>query len=296
MESNLFRKSSLERVSSPERLNDYIKITHPGIFGVLFGCLAILIAVSLWGVYGNIPDSVNTVGVIFPQNGVTTVIPTISGRISDMRVRVGDYVEAGQIIAIVPQEELLKQIQGLKSSEQPDQKLITEMISTYESYSVIVAPVSGIVLSAKAANETVSNMEAVASIVEQEKYANDKQVICYIEASAAKKLKEGMEVQVSPNFAPREEYGYMYGYITSIGSYPVSETDVLTAVGNQQYAQGLSIQGNCVEVRVTLTVDSASANKIKWSNKKGEKVTLSIGTNCNMQIIIKKYRPYELLF
>lgn len=296
MESNLFRKSSLERVSSPERLNDYIKITHPGIFGVLFGCLAILIAVSLWGVYGNIPDSVNTVGVIFPQNGVTTVIPTISGRISDMRVRVGDYVEAGQIIAIVPQEELLKQIQELKSSEQPDQKLITEMISTYESCSVIVAPVSGIVLSAKAANETVSNMEAVASIVEQEKYANDKQVICYIEASAAKKLKEGMEVQVSPNFAPREEYGYMYGYITSIGSYPVSETDVLTAVGNQQYAQGLSIQGNCVEVRVTLTVDSASANKIKWSNKKGEKVTLSIGTNCNMQIIIKKYRPYELLF
>ncbi len=296
MESNLFRKSSLERVSSPERLNDYIKITHPGIFGVLFGCLAILIAVSLWGVYGNIPDSVNTVGVIFPQNGVTTVIPTISGRISDMRVRVGDYVEAGQIIAIIPQEELLKQIQELKSSEQPDQKLITEMISIYESCSVIVAPVSGIVLSAKAANETVSNMEAVASIVEQEKYANDKQVICYIEASAAKKLKEGMEVQVSPNFAPREEYGYMYGYITSIGSYPVSETDVLTAVGNQQYAQGLSIQGNCVEVRVTLTVDSASANKIKWSNKKGEKVTLSIGTNCNMQIIIKKYRPYELLF
>ena len=296
MESNLFRKSSLERVSSPERLNDYIKITHPGIFGVLFGCLAILIAVSLWGVYGNIPDSVNTVGVIFPQNGVTTVIPTISGRISDMRVRVGDYVEAGQIIAIVPQEELLKQIQELKSSEQPDQKLIADMISTYESCSVIVAPVSGIVLSAKAANETVSNMEAVASIVEQEKYANDKQVICYIEASAAKKLKEGMEVQVSPNFAPREEYGYMYGYITSIGSYPVSETDVLTAVGNQQYAQGLSIQGNCVEVRVTLTVDSASANKIKWSNKKGEKVTLSIGTNCNMQIIIKKYRPYELLF
>ena len=296
MESNLFRKSSLERVSSPERLNDYIKITHPGIFGVLFGCLAILIAVSLWGVYGNIPDSVNTVGVIFPQNGVTTVIPTISGRISDMRVKVGDYVEAGQIIAIVPQEELLKQIQELKSSEQPDQKLIADMISTYESCSVIVAPVSGIVLSAKAANETVSNMEAVASIVEQEKYANDKQVICYIEASAAKKLKEGMEVQVSPNFAPREEYGYMYGYITSIGSYPVSETDVLTAVGNQQYAQGLSIQGNCVEVRVTLTVDSASANKIKWSNKKGEKVTLSIGTNCNMQIIIKKYRPYELLF
>lgn len=296
MESNLFRKSSLERVSSPERLNDYIKITHPGVFSVLFGCLAILIAVGLWGIYGSIPDSVNTIGIIFPQNGVTPVIPTIGGRISDMRVKAGDYVEAGQIIAIIPQMEMLRQMNELKSSGQADRKQLKDMLDAYESASILVSPVSGIVLSAKAVNETVSNAEAVAGIVEQEKYANDKQVICYIEASAAKKLRDGMEVQVSPDFAPREEYGYMYGYITSIGSYPVSDADVLKAVGNQQYAQRLLPQGSCVEVRITLTVDSGSANKMKWSNKKGENIPLSIGTNCNMQIIIKKYRPYELLF
>ena len=108
--------------------------------------------------------------------------------------------------------------------------------------------------------------------------------------------QEGMEVQVSPDFAPREEYGYMHGHITSVSAYPVSEADVLAAVGSQQYAEGLLPRGSSVEVRVTLTVDPASPNKIKWSNKKGELLSLAIGTNCNMLIVVNNYKPYELVF
>ena len=296
METNLFRKSSLERISSPERLNEYIKITNPGVWSVLLGCLALLIAVGFWGFYGSIPDSVKSSGVMFPQNGVASVIPTAGGRISDMRVRVGDFVEAGQILAVIPQDDILKQITELKSNAQPDEKQIATLTNEYENRSIIVSPVSGIVLSAKSANETVSSTEAVASIVKQEKYANDKQIICYIPTLTAKKLKEGMEVQVSPDFAPREEYGYMLGHITSIGTYPVSEADVLSAVGSRQYAEGLLPPGNSVEVRVTLTVDPGSQDKIKWSNKKGESIPLSIGTNCNLLIVVKNYKPYELVF
>ena len=296
METSLFRKSSMERISSPERLNEYIKITNPGIWSVLSGCLALLIAVGFWGFYGSIPDSVRASGVIFPQNGVTAVIPTAGGRISDMRVRVGDFVEAGQIIAIIPQEVIIRQVMELRNNDQPDEKRITALINEYERDSLLVSPVSGIVLSTKSVNETVSSTEAVARIVGQEKYANDKQIICYIPTSTAKKLKAGMEVQVSPDFASREEYGYMLGHITNIGTYPVSETDVLSAVGSQQYAEGLLPHGSSVEVRVTLTVDPGSQDKIKWSNKKGESIQLTIGTSCNMQIVVKNYKPYELVF
>jgi multidrug resistance efflux pump len=296
MESNLFRKSSLERISSPERLNEYIKITHPGVWSVILGCLALLAAVGFWGFYGSIPDSIRSGGIIFPQNGVAAIIPAVGGRIGDMRVKVGDFVEAGQILAMIPQEDILGQISELKNNAKPDEKQIAALIGEYENRSIIVSPVSGIVLSARSANETVSSTEAIASIVKQEKYANDKQVICYIPTLTAKKLKEGMEVQVSPDFAPREEYGYMLGHITGIGTYPVSEADVLSAVGSRQYADGLLPQGNSVEVRITLTVDPGSLDKIKWSNKKGESIPLSIGTNCNLLIVVKNYKPYELVF
>lgn len=264
MGNSIFRKSSLERVASPEQLNEYMKITHPGIWSVLLACLALLIAVGYWGVFGSIPDTVKTTGIIFPQNGVTAVIPTAGGRISDMRVKVGDYVQTGQIIAVIPQEDILRQIDELKNSNNLDQKRISNLLAQYEIRSIIVSPVTGIVLSAKSANETVSSAESIVSIVKQEKYADDKQVICYISTTTAKKLKEGMEVQVSPDFAPREEYGYMYGHITNIGIYPISEADVLSAVGSKQYAEGLLPQGNSVEVRITLTLDANSNDKIKW--------------------------------
>lgn len=296
MENNIFRKSSLERISTPERLNEYIKITSPGIWGVLSGCLALLTAVVFWGFYGNIPDSVKAEGVIFPQNGVASVIPVAGGRISDMRVRVGDFVEAGQIIAVIPQTEMIRQINELKSNPEANEKQISGLKNDYESLSLIVSPVSGIVLSAKAANEMVSSSEAVARIVKQEKYADDRQIICYIPTSTAKKLKEGMEVQASPDFAPREEYGYMLGHITSVGTYPVEEADVLSAVGSRQYAEGLLPQGNSVEVRITLTIDSGSQNKIKWSNKRGENLPLTIGTSCDIVIVVHNQRPYKLVF
>ncbi|MDD3363799.1 MAG: biotin/lipoyl-binding protein, partial [Syntrophomonas sp.] len=176
MESSLFRKSSLERISSPERLNEYIKITNPGIWSILLACITLLIAVGFWGFYGNIPDSVRADGVIFPQGGVTAVIPSNGGRISDMRVKVGDFVEAGQIIAVIPQDNIISQLNELRGTVNPDEKQISALRSEYESRSLIVSPVSGIVLSAKSVNETVSSTEAIAGIVKQEKYADDKQI------------------------------------------------------------------------------------------------------------------------
>ncbi len=296
METELFRKSSLERISSPERLNEYIKITRPGVWAVLLGCLAILAAVFLWGIFGSIPDSVSAVGVIFPQNGVTSVIPVTEGRISDMRVKVGDFVEAGQILAIIPQESFVAKINDMKKDPQADPDQIASLVNDYENSSILISPVSGIVLSAKSTNETATTKEAVVKIVKQEKYANDRQIICYIPDSTARKLKEGMEVQASPDFAPREEYGFMYGHITDIGVYPVSQADILAAVGSEQYAEGLLLRaGNFVEVRVNLTVDPYSWHKIKWSNSKGENLPFSIGVKCLMRIVVKDYKPIELV-
>lgn len=294
--NSIFRKSSLEHISSPEQLNEYIKITNPGVWGVIVGCMALFIAVGFWSVFGSIPDSMRVKGVVFPQNGVTALIPEAGGRISDVRVKVGDFVQAGQIMAVVPQENLIQQINDLKAQATPDTQKIQRLITQYERNSLIVAPVSGIVLNVMGVHETVSSTQVLASIVKQEKFSNDKQIICYIPSSTAKKLREGMEVQASPSFAPREEYGYMYGHITSIGSYPVTAANVLTTLGNAQYAEGLLQQGSSVEVRITLTPDPDSADKIKWSNQKGEGINLSIGTNCDLLIITKRLKPYQLVF
>ena len=37
MENSLFRKSALEKISSPEQLNEYMKVAGPGIWAILIG-------------------------------------------------------------------------------------------------------------------------------------------------------------------------------------------------------------------------------------------------------------------
>ncbi len=62
--SNLFRKSSLERVSSPEQLNEYIKVTNPSLIAILIGIFTILTAGAVWIFSGGIPKTVDMQGVI----------------------------------------------------------------------------------------------------------------------------------------------------------------------------------------------------------------------------------------
>ncbi len=45
---DLFRKSSLDRISSPEMLNEYIKISRPSIWILLGAILVLVIAAAIW--------------------------------------------------------------------------------------------------------------------------------------------------------------------------------------------------------------------------------------------------------
>ncbi len=65
MESNLFRKSSIERISSPEQLNDYLKITNIRIWCILGALFILLSGFVIWGFSGSIPETVQINGVAY---------------------------------------------------------------------------------------------------------------------------------------------------------------------------------------------------------------------------------------
>ena len=50
----LFREKSLEAVESPESLNDYLRVTSPGVWLVLAAVIALLAGAILWGIFGHI--------------------------------------------------------------------------------------------------------------------------------------------------------------------------------------------------------------------------------------------------
>lgn len=68
--SELFRKKSMEKVTSPEQLNDYIKVTNPGVWMILAAVTILLVGVCVWGIFGHLDSQIQTAGVC--KNGVLT--------------------------------------------------------------------------------------------------------------------------------------------------------------------------------------------------------------------------------
>lgn len=64
MESNIFRKKSMDRVSSPEQLNDYIRVSNPTVWMILVAIIIFLIGVCAWGYFGRLETKVDTVAVV----------------------------------------------------------------------------------------------------------------------------------------------------------------------------------------------------------------------------------------
>ncbi|MBE9138845.1 NHLP bacteriocin system secretion protein [Nodosilinea sp. LEGE 07088] len=108
---NIFRKESLERFSSPEQLDQLMQVMKPKSWLPL-AALAVLTGSALvWAVYGSIPVTVEGKGVLVYPRRVVQVEAEGQGQLMSLLVSVGDVVEAGQVIAIVDQTELQKQLQ-----------------------------------------------------------------------------------------------------------------------------------------------------------------------------------------
>jgi len=72
--NQVFREKSLERVSSPEELNDYIKTTTPSLWILLIAIIVFLVGLIVWATVGTL-ESNHKVGCIVQNGTMTCLIP-----------------------------------------------------------------------------------------------------------------------------------------------------------------------------------------------------------------------------
>lgn len=65
--SNLFRQKSMDRISSPEQLNDYIRVSTPSVWMLLTAIVVLLAGVCVWGVFGHMETTLPV--VVAAENG-----------------------------------------------------------------------------------------------------------------------------------------------------------------------------------------------------------------------------------
>ena len=90
MSEGIFREKSLERIQSPDNLNEYVRVASPAVWMVLLAVVILLVGAIVWGIFGRIETTVparvevaeGTVSVCIAEADVPSVaygMPVIVG-------------------------------------------------------------------------------------------------------------------------------------------------------------------------------------------------------------------------
>lgn len=131
MAAGFFRKSALEKLSTPEKLDQLIKVTGPKAWIALFTVFLALSTGIGWAVVGRVKTKLNAVGVVLGGE-VHEVVATSQGQLVKLSVAIGTNVKEGDIIAEIQQPELIQQIESAKAVLS-DRKLEMGKLMSYGS-------------------------------------------------------------------------------------------------------------------------------------------------------------------
>ena len=121
--SDLFRKSALEKLSSPEQLDRTIVITPPAFWIALAGGAMIILGALLWGVMGRIPINVPASGIYVSGDGLNSVYSEINGIVTDIKVATGEQIDKGDVIANVGDGDIDYEIKRLSERQEAVSKV-----------------------------------------------------------------------------------------------------------------------------------------------------------------------------
>lgn len=111
----IFRSVALERLSSPEQLDQLMQVTTPRGWLLLIGVAALLVTAATWSVFGSVPERIDGQGILIRSGGVLEVEAPGEGRVTDVAVRVGDNVTEGQVVARIQRQDLVLRIQQARA-------------------------------------------------------------------------------------------------------------------------------------------------------------------------------------
>lgn len=98
-ENKLFREKSLERISSPEQLQDYMRVTNPGIWMVLAAVIILLVGGIVCACMGKLETTKNVRATAL--NGTVT---------AEFPASEEEQIEAGMTIRVSGQEGKIRYV------------------------------------------------------------------------------------------------------------------------------------------------------------------------------------------
>ena len=125
MDEQIFRKKSLDRISSPEQLDDYLKVSTPNLWLVLCAVIVLLLGILTWASVDYLETSISAVGTIENKEAEIVLTGNDAEKIqSGMQVRVGTY---DTVIDFIQYDELGRAI-AVCAADVPDGNYKVEIV------------------------------------------------------------------------------------------------------------------------------------------------------------------------
>jgi multidrug resistance efflux pump len=267
MRRSIFRQVALERLSSPEQLDQLMNITTPRGWLALLALIGLIVTVVAWSFNDTIPTQVLGRGILIRGGQLARAVPSAAGQVNAVLARPGDMVQQGQPLA--------------------------RIISDSGGASEIVSPVAGRVVDIGVGQGSV--VSAGLPIASIEETSKPLEAVIYMPASSGANVRPGMQVQVSPSNISREEYGFIRGQVRSVATFPATFESMMLALANEQLVREFLSAGTPLEVRIDLTPDPAMPSGYRWSSSSGPPFVIDSGTLCQATITLSEQRPVNLV-
>ena len=407
MKSNLFRKDAIDKLQSPDRLNEMVRVISPNNWIAALSIAVLFTFIIIWSVFGKLPINVEGEGILLKSGGVMEVPAIANGQVSAILVKPGILVRKGDILAKVAQPELQLKIDHMEQQlfhlktkyntikgyderdlelkkqllkqnaenkknrieknierisfvetqidareELLDKGLITtetlnqtkimkfeleqqnlvltneieelqlsifemskeivielnnldgqimnvqgelgELQARYALNSEIKSPYTGKVVELMVNAGSIVSPGTFLLSMERADLTEEVEAIIYVNAREGKKVKVGMNVNISPSTVEVEKYGYIKGTVIQVSDYPTTFEGMLNTLQNRQLVESFFDGMPPIAVRIGLeTADNISG--YEWTSGKGPDVEIKSGTLCNSKIVVKNKRPISLV-
>ncbi|NEP74842.1 MAG: NHLP bacteriocin system secretion protein [Okeania sp. SIO2G4] len=107
----IFRKESLERLSSPERLDQLMQVVTLKDWLPLATLGSLVILGLLWSIFGKIPITISGKGVLIRPRQVIEFQSAIAGRLQSLNIQDGQCIKKNYVLATIDPSQLKKQLE-----------------------------------------------------------------------------------------------------------------------------------------------------------------------------------------
>jgi hypothetical protein len=279
MAREIFRKEALDRLSSPEQLDQLMEVTNPRGWIALAALGLLLLAGLLWGLFGTIPTTAEGQGLLLRGHGVRQVTTPRAGKVLAVLVTNGQDIDKGQALVSLG-----------NSPDDPDR-------------TTVVSPFPARVLEVSVHKH--DTIEKDTPVVTLEPRNAPLRAVLYVPVGEGYQVARALDVASTQNRAVPvnvwpasvgKESGPLLGHVQSIARFPASKVEVLRILQSEELADSVLQAGASLEVVVDLETVPDQPDTYRWASPREEHPPLYSGTPCRGAITIRTQHPIGLVF